>query len=113
MKKIFILMVGIMVAVCLSVPGYSQAEEDKTILQSNKGQVVDFDWVAGVLVMKWYDDDINSWDETSFKVNKDTKVLKGAETIDLDDIEEGDEVRIRYLDNGLAGFQAVEIVVQI
>lgn len=62
------------------------------------GTVEEVDWENSSLTIKYMVDDINIvYEQTRFNnVNKDTKITKGDETIELDDLQTGDNVTVRY-----------------
>ncbi len=78
------------------------------------GRVVDVDWVTSQFTVRYYDDRPGrGFDELSFTVTSDTKVTKGTEQVEFGDMGQGDQVTVEYVDNALAGLQAMSIVLMI
>jgi len=93
---------------CFFSQGYAQslpAESQASLIQ---GSIADIDWVAGKLVVR--SDDFYSSDEMIFVADRNTKIIKGTETISLADILQGDHVKIVYR-SSLAGLRALQITV--
>lgn len=78
------------------------------------GDVVDVDWVASQLTVRYYDARPGrGYDEINFTVSADTKIIKGTDEVSLSDLNKSNQVSVEYVDNASAGLLAVKIVVEI
>jgi hypothetical protein len=100
-----ILFLGLMLSSPCLVQGLDRPEETKVA----QGQVKSIDWVAGKLAVATFYN--GSPDEITFIVVKDTKISKGTHDFSLANINQSDQVVIRYYDDGFAGLKALSIVV--
>jgi len=105
---LFILVIILGIAVPKS--SYPQDNSKKQEM-SVRGTIVDVDWVAGKILVRYYDQ-YAAADELTFIVTSDTKIYKGTDTIALDDINMSDRVTVEYYNDSFAGLKAISITVK-
>lgn len=107
---VLVLIFGISnVAPQLSYAQIPERPKTKTVA----GAVVDSDWVGSKIVVKWYDDLHDTYDEITIMVPDGTLITKGTSTISFTDIRQDDRVQIEYSSDSFAGLKAARITVQI
>jgi hypothetical protein len=79
------------------------AAPQKCDLKSVHGRVVSVDWVGSILVID------TRGDELSLVVTQDTKFKKGTSEIYFAEVNQSDNVYVRYYDCGFAGLKAMEV----
>jgi hypothetical protein len=89
---IFIIM---SVAAFSAAPSYSIERQMKVI----HGEVSSVDWVGGILVVKWLEEEFDAYQEITFMVPDMFKINKGAGTIGLSELEIGDALIVHYYEN--------------
>ncbi|MFH1692022.1 MAG: hypothetical protein ABIC68_05595 [Candidatus Omnitrophota bacterium] len=72
-----------------------------------RGIVTTTDWVNSTFVVRWLAQTV--YDEMTFKVTSDTKVFVQNFPGQLSDIQESDDVLVKYVDNGYAGLKVISI----
>lgn len=63
------------------------------------GEVSSVDWVGGILVVKWLEEEFDAYQEITFMVPDRFKISKGAGTIGLSELEIGDTLIVNYYEN--------------
>ncbi|HOW36200.1 MAG TPA: hypothetical protein PL155_07290 [Candidatus Omnitrophota bacterium] len=77
------------------------------------GAVVDSDWVGSKIVVKWYDDLQDAYDELTVIVPDDALITKGVDTISFTDIHQDDKVKVEYYSDSFSGLKAARVTVQM
>jgi hypothetical protein len=108
MKKVFIVMVAVFL-LSMVFHAYAQPASQEAGTTIVKGQVVDFDWVAGKLIIRT--SDFGNPDEIIVWVTSDTKIIKGSETIFFSDVLQGDQVSVLCVSPSFSGVKALQIMV--
>ena len=107
MKKIYhaMLLAGFGLAVMLSGRGMAQEMDAADIprLPSVQGWVAEVDWVGDKIVIN------TGGDEITFRLNQDTQVEQSGQSISVNDIDQGDQVTVLYVDKQHVGLVAVQI----
>ena len=112
MAKWIVLCLGIITSVCMArIPCCAQEEaQNKTCkLMKLQGRIVSVDWVSSTIVVR----DIQSTDQITFLVPRETKITKGSNTISLSDLNVQDNVTIEYCDAHFVGLKALSVTVNI
>jgi Fe-S cluster assembly scaffold protein SufB len=74
-----------------------------------QGTIVAINWVGSTIVVR----DIQTTDQITFLVTRETRVTKGMHTISLSDLNVQDRVTIEYCDVHLVGLKALSVTVNI
>jgi len=98
--KVFV--VGLIVAVILFSGSVLYCEEGE--LRTFRGQVQEIDWVGSLLTCQ-------GGDEMTFYVPSGMSIRYGTDTVSLEDLEQGDYVLIKYLNDPTGTPKAVSISV--
>ncbi|MBU2103144.1 MAG: hypothetical protein ABH865_05725 [Candidatus Omnitrophota bacterium] len=96
--------------VSLVFPVYSQDKDPQVQTLHLSGQVSSVDWVAAKLALRVYEPSQDSRSEMLFVIGSQTKFLRGTDTINFSDIEQGDNVQIEYYRDAQGQLQAVSIM---
>ena len=95
-------------------PTFCQQQDENKGISSVVGQVVDVDWVASKLTVKYFSNRPgHSYDELNFVITNGTTIIKGTEIVGFSDVNQSDQVVVEYYPGSLAGLQAVKITVEI
>lgn len=88
-----------------------RAQEDPVVetpgVKILRGIVTRTDWVNSTFTVRWLSKTV--YDEISFKVSPDVKVYVHNFPGELSNIEESDDVEVKYVDNGYAGLKVISI----
>ena len=96
----------------ISVVGYCQDRSGKGTIMTREGQVTQIDTVGGTFVIQWLGwDDGMGYHEMTLSVSPSTQIIKGMDRIGFMDINQFDNVVVRYVDDNSATPVAVSIVV--
>ena len=112
MAKWLVLCAGIVTCVCMaSLPCCAQeGSQDKSCsFMKLQGRIIAINWVGSTIVVE----NIQSSDQITFFVPRETKITKGANTITLSDLNVQDQVTIEYCDSHFVGLKALTISVNI
>lgn len=108
MKNIFAITVFLFFVAAHPYCACAQQDQARScVTKSVAGKVVEVDWVASVLVVKWLG--ANGYDELAISVPEDARITRGAEKVDFGDVELSDDVYIQYRDCGPAGLKAMTV----
>jgi len=78
------------------------------------GEVVVLDTADGRMTVRWLQDEIQVlYDQMTLAIGKDTRVMKGTDTITIDDINVGDMVTAKFYRRGYSLPKAVQVIVAI
>jgi len=93
MRKIFkYSLVIFTAALILLCAGICRCDDSSQNLKTFRGQVVEVDWVGSLITCQ-------GEDEITFYVPPGIKIRHGTDTVSLEDIDQGDDLLIRYVDN--------------
>ena len=109
MKRIPFIVLALMLAVSLFSFVFAQDAKQVCVVKTVAGKVVELDWVAATIVVKWLGS--TGYDELTISVPDDAPITKGSEEITLADVELSDDVYIEYRDCELVGLKAIRITV--
>lgn len=111
-KKIFALIMMVVFSVLLLHTGAVLAQDGEVTTTS--GEVEDVDSENNGLTVKYMIDDINIvYEELHFtNITKETRITKGDETVELDDLQVGDNVTVRYSGRNSAVPKLLTVVVE-
>ncbi|MFA5142895.1 MAG: hypothetical protein WC522_01830 [Candidatus Omnitrophota bacterium] len=80
-----------------AMPCAGEDEGDNGTIYAVQGEIASLDTVGGVIVVRWLESDpIIATNEVTLKVPEDLKIVKGADTIGLEDINQFDRVSVQY-----------------
>jgi len=82
--------------------------EDRQI-KTLRGEVSSVDWVGGILVVKWLEEEFDAYQETTFMVPDNFKITQRTETIGLADLEIGDSLIVTYYESADGSTELVSI----
>jgi hypothetical protein len=92
------------------IPCCAQEKDQKTCnFMKLQGKIIAINWVASSIVVM----DIQSSDQITFLVPRETKITKGSSTISLSDLNVQDQVTIEYCDAHFVGLKALSVTVNI
>lgn len=111
MFKMRIIMLVSVFALLVTGQFYGQEESLRSATKIVSGKISSVDWVGSKIAMRWYDPGQIGFDEITFVVTRQTKIIKGTEDITLADLNMEDSITVEYVDNGLTGLMAVKISV--
>jgi hypothetical protein len=112
MAKWIVLCVGIITCVCTArIPCCAQetGQNENCSFMKLQGRIVAVDWMSSTIVVS----DIQSADQITFLVPRETKITKGANTISFSDLNVQDQVSIEYCDAHFVGLKALSVAVKI
>lgn len=92
-----------------AAPSYCETEASGRQLKTLHGEVSSVDWVGGMLVVKWLEEEFDAYQEITFMVPDEFKISKGAGTIGLADLEIGDNLVVTYYENADGSTELVSI----
>ncbi len=73
-----------------------------------EGEITSVDWVGGVIVVRWLQEEPTiGYDEIALQVPGDLKIMKGTDTISLEDLNQFDRVAVQYRKSGSIGLPTV------
>ena len=103
MRKIFKFSAVIFAAVLiLFAVGTCRSDDSSQNLKTFRGQVREIDWVGSLLT-------VDGGDIVTFYVPSGIKIRYGTDTASLEDLEQGDNVLIKYTDGPTGTPKAVSI----
>jgi len=73
------------------------------------GKVSDLDWVEPTITVRYFDPAQGGYDGLSIAVPREAKIIRGASTITLAEVNLSDPVTVIYYDDGLSGLKAIKI----
>ncbi len=91
MNNLFKICMIIFIAI-LTVYGTSALYSEEGELKTFRGTVQEIDWAGSLLT-------VAGMDEMTFFVPKGTKIIWGTETVGLSDMEQEDNVEVKYYDD--------------
>ena len=112
MAKWIVLCVGIITCVCMAkIPCYAQEQsQDKSCsFMKLQGRIVSINWVGSSIVVE----DIQGSDQVTFLVTRETRIVKGSNSVSLSDLNVGNQVTIEYCDAHFVGLKALSVTVKI
>jgi hypothetical protein len=105
-KLILVIGFGLFLTVCL----YGQSNHAGKPVQIVSGQISQIDWVGSNITVKWLQPNgITVYDEVTFFVPRDAQITRNGETIQLSEVNIGDNATVEYLNAGLGGLRVVNI----
>lgn len=114
-KKIFAAMFALLAFLAVMPAPYSLAEEDTltlTGIQTIDGIISGIDSEKEIITVHWMADEVMmKYQDITLKVLPATSITKNAEPLELDDIENGDHVTVRYDPNGVPLPSAASVAV--
>ncbi len=100
MKKLAVVIFIIMsVAAFCAAPSYCEAAALERQMKVIHGEVSSVDCVGGILVVKWLEEEFDTYQEIKFMIPDRFKISKGAGTIGLSELEIGDSLIVNYYEN--------------
>ena len=114
MKFIYRCLVLFIVYLFLVAPCYSQDTVDSSKLRSISGEIISIQHSKRLIVVRWMQDVTNVfYDEMSFSVVNNAKIVKRGDTINFDGLSTGDQVNMRYYVDPIEGARAVNIHIKL
>lgn len=114
MKCIYRFIVLSIVYFLIAAPCYSQDTIDSSKLRSISGEIVSIQHSNRIIVVRWLQDVTNVfYDEMSFTVANNARIIKRGDTINFDRLSTGDQVNMRYYNDPLEGAKAVNISIKL
>jgi len=95
MLRATVIFLAVVFGISLAVPCYCQERVAKTL----DGTISGLDWAKSEIVVKWLNTSDNSYRETVLDVPNDAVIRKGADTIDVSELEIADEVTAEYYED--------------
>lgn len=108
-----LLVVGLLCAMPIASADEGQSAQTGQIGQAGQagqtenfisGSIASFDWVGQKITVDTLDE------ETTIFVPNDVSILRGTETIEQDDLQQGDDVEILYYQDPETGPTAIKII---
>lgn len=96
-----ICVIGLAAIMILSLGGMAYCDEGE--LKTFRGSVQEIDWAGSLLT-------VAGMDEMTFFVPKGTKIIWGSEVVGLTELEQNDNVEVKYYDDPLGTPKAVKII---
>ncbi|MFA5039459.1 MAG: hypothetical protein WC732_07240 [Candidatus Omnitrophota bacterium] len=104
MSRIPLLFVLLLSVVAFAVPAFAETDPaDIPLMASIQGWVVTVDWVGSKIVLNTGDDEI------TLRFMDDVQVQKNGQDISINDLNQGDQVTVHFIDKRHAGLVAVSI----
>ncbi len=103
-----VFIITVMIAL-IAAPSCCEAEASDRQIKTLRGDVSSVDWVGGILVVKWLEEEFDAYQETTFMVPDDFKITQGTYTIGLADLEIGDSLIVTYYESADGSTELISI----
>jgi len=90
--------------------GNGQNGQANKPIQIVRGYISGINWVGSRLTIRWLQPNgVTVYDDMTFSVPGGAKITRNGESITLSDVQIGDNIKVEYVDAGLAGLRALNI----